>query len=111
MVWPFGESAEDKAAREQAEAQEAQDDAEESARENAEREKQKAYMLSQWRSDDGRRARSQEWAQQINDMVSCGGMTNAARVKAIQIFVDRAVYEALHGETESYDYRTMNGGA
>lgn len=107
MVWPFGESAEDKAAREQAEIKEAEEDAKESARENAERAKRKEDMLAKWRSDDGRRERSLVWAQQIDDMVSRGGMINAARVKAIQIYVDRAAYEALHGETESYNYTTI----
>jgi len=100
----FGPSEADKKAQRDAEIAEADADARYTALENAERAKIKADMLAKWATKAGMGERCEFYANQIDDMLSAGGMTHAARIKALKWRLIQMAYEAMNGELESFTF-------
>ncbi len=100
----FGPSDAEKKAQQDAAIADMKEDEQEAIRENAEAAKEKADMLAKWATKAGAAERCGVYANQIDDMISAGGMTHTARITALKWRLLQVVYEATHGELESFTY-------
>jgi hypothetical protein len=64
-----------------------------------------------WKTPAGSAERAERFAQAIDNLVMVAGSTHAKRFAAIVYNIRLAAYEALHGETESFDYTPADKGS
>lgn len=102
MIWLLGPSAAEQTAREDAELADAVDEERYAKEQQAFAAEERVRVIAEWATPVGRKKRAAEYAQGIDDLICVGGLTHVARLNAIRIAIQRAVYEALHGDTEAF---------